>query len=188
MKVCLAINLRKKLKIEYVFNSVLKIQSMFRMFKARKLREKLTIKNRKIQALMSKIILKSHFAKLCYKIFANDYRNITKKSYLKKNTIYSKLLKRSSSSSPKKIPITKLPVRAKSHRHAGTYVFEEIEESEVVDQPVEDEDSQDEDSDDGYKESVKETHSKFHDIDVLNSLLMIENLVDMNVSVNRKSA
>lgn len=135
---------------------------------------------------MSKIILKSHFAKLCYKIFANDYRNFTKN--FKTQTIYSKFLKRSSSSSPKKIPITKLPIRAKSHRHAGTYVFEEIEESEVVDQPIEDEDSQDEDSDNDHKESVKETHSKFHDIDVLNSLLMIENLVDMNVSVNRKSA
>jgi len=83
--------------------------------------------------------------------------------------------------------ITKLPIRAKSHRHVGTYVFEEIEESEVLDQPVEDEDSLDEDSDNDVKESVKETHSKFHDIDVLNSLLMIENLTDNNVSTNRKN-
>lgn len=52
---------------------------------------------------------------------------------------------------------------------------------------MEDEEDEDEDSDNEYKESVKETHSKFHDIDVLNSLLMIENLVDMNFSVNRKN-
>lgn len=100
-------------------------------------------------------------------------------------------MKRSGSAEPVNKDGNKLIQRAKSHRYAGAFVEEVDMESEITEQKADDDDDEDSDNEheaeaQGKDNEVKDTHNKFHDIDVLNSLLMIENLVEWNFSVNNK--
>lgn len=171
MRVCLAINLKKRLKVKYIYNSVLRIQSMWRMRKAILLRKNLTQKFTNLHKLVRKIVLKSHFAKLCYKTFYGTTGSNLTKSYLKFGTIYKTSLKRSGSSEPLNTQ-SKYPIqRAKSHRYAGAYIEEIDFESEITEQKVDDDDDEDSDNEAGSVEQgqgqgkndneIKESYNKF---------------------------